>query len=343
VGAESGKQDPPLKDTPLEQALRERPQAFSFFQAVRLMNRFSGREPVGEYHHPAEESAQFGGNATLAFPPAEIHSIEERGDQPPRMRVNFMGLAGALGVLPVPYTELVIERLQAKDSTLRDFLDIFNHRLVSLFYRAWLRSHFAVEYERRGEDPLSRHVLSLLGLGTAGLEQRLPLPDSALVFYSGLVARYPRSAEAVARMLSDYFGVPVAVHPFSGAWRPLDPGSRTVFRGDDSPCEQLGVGAVLGDEVWDQQCSVRIRMGPLSLKQYKRFLPDGAAHNELRALARFLCGEDLDVEVQLVLDREETPRFGLDADTETPRLGWISWMFSRPLDRDPDETILRFY
>ena len=79
------------------------------------------------------------------------------------------------------------------------------------------------------------------------------------------------------------------------------------------------------------------------LEEYKRFLPDGAAHNELRVLTRFLCGEDLDVEAQLVLDREETPRFGLDADTEPPRLGWISWMFSRPLDRDPDETILRFY
>jgi len=153
-------------------------------------------------------------------------------------------------------------------------------------------------------------------------------------------------------MLHDYFGVPVEVQPFAGSWRPLGPGSRTCLRGGFSKSETLGVGLVLGDEVWDQQSVVRVRLGPMSLGKYKQFLPKGGAHESLKALARFFCGEDLDVEVQLVLKREEAPRFGLDVHLDTPlgtqgadppRLGWLGWIFTRPLDRDPDDTVFRLW
>ncbi len=101
---------------------------------------------------------------------------------------------------------------------------------------------------------------------------------------------------------------------------------------------------VLGDVVWDQQTVVRVRLGPLPLATYKSFLPDGDAHQPLRSVCRFFCGEDTDVEVQLILKREEAPRFSLDPKSALPtRLGWVSWMAQRPLERDPDETILRLW
>lgn len=101
---------------------------------------------------------------------------------------------------------------------------------------------------------------------------------------------------------------------------------------------------VLGDEVWDQQSVVRVRLGPMSIGEYSRFLPGGSAHEPLKAMARFFCGEDLDVEAQLILKREQAPRFGLDAaGAEPPRLGWLGWIFTRTLDRDPDETVFRLW
>ena len=350
MGAESGQPDTavdtPVDTSPLPGPLRARPWDYSFFQAVRLVQRARGAaEPLGSFVHPAREPLRLGTHPSLAFPAAEIQSLQESPGAPPKMTVNFFGLDGPLGVLPTRYTELILERLYVKDATLRDFLDIFNHRMISLLYRAWEKYRFPVAYERGGGDPFTeRYLLGLIGLGTRGLENRQAVPDQALICYEGLLAQFPRSATAFRGMLSHYFRVPVEVQPFAGSWRPLGPGSRTRLQGGFSKSESLGVGMVLGDEVWDQQSVVRVRLGPMSIGEYSRFLPGGSAHEPLKAMARFFCGEDLDVEAQLILKREQAPRFGLDAaGAEPPRLGWLGWIFTRTLDRDPDETVFRLW
>lgn len=330
----------------LEEYLRAHPAEFSFFQAIRLLQRMDDlQKPIGTFTNPAQEPVRLAAHASLSFPPSEIQRLEERPDGPAKMTVNFFGLHGPSGTLPTRYTELLLDRLYARDTTLRDFLDLFNHRLISLLYRAWEKYRFPVKYERdTGDDPFTRYILDLIGLGTKGLQNRQPVPDQVLVGYAGLLAPAPRSAVAFRQMLSDYFEVPVEVQPFSGTWRPLDAGSRTCLDEGRSRSEQLGVGIVLGDEIWDQQSVVRVRLGPMSFAMYREFLPDGSAFEPLKALARFFCGDDLDVEVQLVLDRREAPPCALDAvETPPPRLGWFSWMFTRPLQRDPDETILRLW
>jgi type VI secretion system protein ImpH len=328
----------------LPERLRTRPGEFSFFQAVRLLLQLAGTEnPIGSFDPPSQEAVRIGVRAGFSFPPAEIQSVEANPDPdlPLKMTVNFFGLTGPSGVLPTRYTELLVERVYARDHTLKDFLDIFNHRLISLLYRAWEKYRFPVAYERGGQDAFTGYMLDLIGLGTPGLQNRMAVPDQALICYEGLLAQYPRSAEAFRQMLADYFEVPVEVQPFAGSWRPLDAGSRTCFADGRSRSEQLGVGVVLGDEVWDQQSVVRVRLGPMSLVQYRDFLPGGSAHEPLKALSRFFCGDDLDVEAQLILKREEAPRFSLEAEGVPPaQLGWVCWMFSKPLGRDPDETVM---
>lgn len=345
MGAESGQPDPAVDPSPIPDKLRERPWDFSFYQAVRLIQRASGSsDPVGSFDAPGNEAVRLSTHPSISFPAAEIQSLEERPGKPPKMAVNFFGLDGPLGTLPTRYTEQVIERLYARDATLRDFLDIFNHRFVSLLYRAWEKYRFPVAYERTGQDRVTGYLLDLIGLGTPGLGNRQSVPDQALIAYEGLLMQYPRSASAFRSMLSHYFSVPVEVEPFAGGWRTLDEGSRTSFQDGFSRSEQLGIGMVLGDEIWDQQSIVRVRLGPLTLEQYRGFLPDGAAHDPLKALSRFFCGEDLDVEVQLVLKREEAPRFSLGAaGAEAPKLGWLGWIYSKPLTEDPDQTTFRLW
>lgn len=329
----------------LPERLRDQPGDFSFYQAVRLLEQVYGStEPLGSFSHPSAEPVRLSAHSSLAFPPAEIDSLEERIDASPRMSVNFFGLVGPLGTLPTRYSELINERLAAHDSTLRDFLDIFNHRLISLLYRAWEKYRFPVAYGRGGRDPFQGYLLDLIGLGTEGLRNRQPFPDQVLVGYEGLLAQFPRSASALCQILQHYFEIPVDLEPFAGGWRPLESDSRTSLDGQRTACEQLGIGFVLGDEVWDQQTVVRLRLGPMPLAKYKSFLPDGNAYESLRSLCRFFCGEDLDVEAQLVLERSDAPRFGLDIDgAQPPRLGWLCWSFSEPLNRDPDETLLRLW
>jgi len=325
--------------------LLDRPFEFGLFQALRILHRAAGvREPIGSFTPPEKEAVRMGMHVSLGFPPTEIRSLELLPDSPPLMRIACFGLLGASGVLPTFYTELAVERILARDKTLRDFLDLFQHRLTSFLYRAWEKYHFPIAYERGGRDSITPHVLDLIGMGTEGLENRQAVPDQALVYYAGLLAPATRPACALQQLLADYFDIPVEVHPFAGAWRPLEPSFRTYLNESRSTSERLGIGTVLGDEVWDQESVVRIRLGPLTLVQYEQFLPGGAAHEPLRAWLRFYCGEDLDVEVQLVLRRDQAPRAALSVEGQPPpRLGWVSWMFTQPLGRDPDETILRLW
>jgi type VI secretion system protein ImpH len=345
MGAESGQPDTSVEIAPLPRRLKARPWDFSFYQAVRLVQRLGGATaPIGSFTHPSREPLRLGTHPSLSFPAAEIQSLEEGAGKPPKMTVNFFGLDGPAGILPTAFIELVIKRQYARDNTLRDFLDIFNHRMISLLYRAWEKYRFPVTYERSRDDPFTGYLLGLIGLGTRGLAGRQAVPDQALICYEGLLGQYPRSAASFRAMLSHYFQVKVEVHPFAGSWRQLGPGSRTCLQGGFSKSESLGVGMVLGDEIWDQQSVVRVRLGPMAIREYRQFLPNGGAYESLKALARFFCGDDLDVEVQLVLKREAAPRFALDAPgADPPRLGWLGWIFTRPLDRDPDETVFRLW
>jgi len=223
----------------------------------------------------------------------------------------------------------------------RDFLDLFNHRIISLFYQAWEKYRVAVQYERGGYARFSHYLLDLIGLGTQGLQQRQAVADDALIYYAGLLGQRPRSALALRQLLEDYFEVPVAVEQFAGAWFGLERANQCWLEERRSDSERLGFGVVVGDEVFDEQARVRIRLGPLSRAQYADFLPTGAAYQPLRALLRFFSDE-VDFEVQLVLKREEVPRCELGAEGETaPVLGWLTWAKTVDMARDPGDTILK--
>ncbi len=343
MAAEGGAQDLAIAPDSVAARLEREPFCFEFFQAVRLLGRLlSGRQPVGRFYHPSTEVVRFSAHATLTFPASEIQSLAARAEAPPLMTVNFMGLTGPMGVLPLYYTELVMERLRARDTTLRDFLDIFNHRGISLFYQAWEKYRFPIAYERGEADRFSRILMSAVGLGTPGLERRQQVADESLLFYGGLAAQQPRSAIALQQLLSDYFDVPVEVEQFVGAWYRLDTRTQTRMQDTQDLSEQLGGGAVIGDEVWDPQSRVRVKVGPLAMDRYLDFLPSGTAYAPLRDITRFYSGDEVDFEVQLILKREAVPACELGAEGENaPRLGWVTWVKSVPMLEDPSDTVLR--
>jgi len=324
-------------------ALERDPYTFDFFQAVRLLERLMpDRQPVGLFVNPSREVVHFGVHSSFAFPPSRIHSLERTDNGPARMSVNFMGLTGALGVLPHYYTELLITRGRAKDHAIRDFFDVFNHRLISLFFQAWQKYRFAVAYERGERDRFSHHLLDLIGLGTEGLQNRQAVADDSLIYYAGLLAQQPRSAVALRQVLADYFNVPVEIEQFAGGWFKLDKETQCCFGDELSSSEQVGLGAVVGDEIWDQQSSVRVKLGPLTLAQYLDLLPNGTAYKPLLGLLGFFAETEFDFEVQLILNRDEVPPCELGAEEGAmPQLGWVTWMKSAPFPRDPGDTVLQ--
>jgi len=342
MAAPGRRADPPLEDSLYEEGYR-----FDFFQAVRLLERmYPVRRPVGHDAIPAEEVVRFRAHLSLSFPPSEIYEIAppSDGNGPAHMTVAFMGLTGPLGVLPRHYTELLLTRARQKDATLRDFLDMFNHRLISFFYRAWEKYHFTVAFERavsrqEGEDRFSQYLFDLIGMGTQGLRGRLEVEDETLLFYDGLLAQHPRSASALTGLLTDYFRVPVDVTQFIGQWLSLSAGTRSRL-GPRQANNALGLNVVAGSRVWDQQGKFKLRVGPLTATEFYNFLPSGEAFRQLVGMARFYAGQEFDFDVQLILRAAEVPGCRLGATGEfAPRLGWSTWLKTGEFTHDAEDAV----
>jgi len=185
------------------------------------------------------------------------------------MSVLFFGLIGTQGVLPLHYTDMLIARKGQKDHALADFLDLFHHRLLSLFYRAWAKHRPAIIYEnavraKQSPDAFTHYILDFIGLGTDAIRSQMQIRDESLLPYAGLIAQRPHSASAIRAILRDFFSVPVEIDQCLGAWYDLSETDRS-YLSPELERSQLGVGAFLGDKVWNQQDRFRIRIGPVPL------------------------------------------------------------------------------
>lgn len=327
----------------LEEVLFAEPYRFDFFQAVRLLERIYGmRRPVGHVAEPKNEAVRFQTLTGLNFPASQIYALERESDDPdrptpPQMTVAFMGLTGPSGVMPHPYTELLMERLRNKDKALVEFLDIFNHRVVSLFFRAWEKYRFPIGVERGLDDRFTEFLFDIIGLGTRGLRHRFSFADEGLLSYGGLIVNKPHSASAMEGILSDYFGVNAKVEQFKGQWLKLEPESlSTLGRAN----HQLGISTVVGSRVWDQQSKMRVRFGPLKFDQFKAFLPNGSAYKPATELTQFFAGMEFDFDVQLVLQKLEVPFCKLSTQSK-PALGWTTWLKTKPFPKDDSQVVLR--
>jgi type VI secretion system protein ImpH len=202
------------KQPELRALLENDPSSVDFFQAVQLLERiYPEREAVGGFVHPSREVVRFSVHNRLAFPASQIQTIEWPEEGPPVMTVNFMGLTGPVGVLPHLYTLLIVERRWARDRALAEFLDIFHHRIISLYYQA--RRKYRVTTSRHAtEHRVTQYLKDFAGIGTKGLANRQEVSDLSLIYYVGMLALQPRSAIAFEHLLRDFFRAPVVIHQF---------------------------------------------------------------------------------------------------------------------------------
>jgi type VI secretion system protein ImpH len=328
---------------PLDERLFEYSYEYDFFQAVRLLHLILNDRPgVGRIAKPNEEPVRFQARQSLEFPASSIHFISMEKD-PPVMTLAFLGLTGIQGVLPHHYTEHILARAQAKDFTMAAFFDLFNHRIVSLFYRAWEKHRFPVRFQlaaaRQATDEFTQYLFDWIGLGTERLRGRMSFRDSALLRYCGLLGQTPASASSLRSILRDYFGVEVEIEQFIGAWYALDEADQCDLASEQLN-NKLGEGAIAGDAVWDPQARFRVRLGPLKLAKFLAFLPEGKAVTELYDLVRFHVGPVLQFDLQLVLQADEVPWCRLGDETpEGPRLGWCGWLKTEIFTQDAGDAI----
>ena len=193
------------------------------------------------------------------------------------MRVNFMGLHGPQGVLPRAYCELVNERIRARDTTLRDFFDLFNHRMISLFYQAWEKYRFDDSVRARRARPVFAPRAGAVGAGHAGLAEPAGCARTIRCFSTAGCSRmHSRSATALRQVLWDYFDVPVEIEQFVGAWYPVD---------EESQCS-LGENGELFGAVGIRRGGGRRDLGPAVQGAHPTGAADAGAVSGLPARAR---------------------------------------------------------
>lgn len=309
--------------TPLER-LQQEPYRFDFYQAMRLLEcAFPDAPRVGKSLRLSDEHVRLSQDASLRFSPASLAKFgpaEKQGVY--KLVVYFLGLLGPNGALPLHLSEYAADRIRHHDdTTLAAFLDVFHHRMLSLFYRAWADAQPTVHYDRSDSDRYSAYVGSLIGIGMDSLRQRDELPDLGKLYYAGRFSGQTRHPEGLQSMIGDFFGLPVELEEFVGGWTEL-PKEYRFQLGEDPDRSTLGVACTIGSHVWDCQHRFRIRLGPMDWESFVRLLPGTENLTRLKSLVRNYIGDELFWDVNLVLKREDTPSMQLGHH----RLGQTAWM-----------------
>jgi type VI secretion system protein ImpH len=328
--------------TALNGLLAREPYRFDVRQAVRLIELAAARKvsrvgrhdrvPVGEGSDPRREAVRLRSSLAGRFPPSDIESLAPAGPEGrPTLTVTFLGVGGAFGPLPPPLTVRVVERERARDRAGRDFLDIFNHRILSLLLRQSRLFHPALQDTARSDAPAKLPVLAMLGLATppagsasASIDGPLNGLSATLMGAAGLLNRRPVSAHALERLLGTHFGLPVRIVPLCGGWLRLAD-DQLIRLGRSG---RLGSGAVLGGRIWDQAAGIRIEIGPISRDTLMSLLPGRSAHAQLAKLVAFALGDAFDVDLHLSLRPQDVPAASLGAPGS--RLGWTAWLGKQP-------------
>lgn len=322
--------------------LAERPYEFGFYAALRLIECLYDQKPrLGASLHPIEDPIRIGQQPASTFEPASLTAFEPAtADRPHRLTVRCFGLWGPNGPLPLHLTEYAQQRLnQHNDPTLVRFVDIFHHRMLSFFYRAWANSEPTVSFDRPHTDPFADYVGALAGYGMAALRKRDEVADATKFYYCGRFSCQTKNAEGLADLLTDYFQLPVGIQSFVGEWLALP--ARSICRlGRDPANGTLARSSILGLRVWGCQHKFRVIVGPLGIADFESLLPTGHRIHRLIALVRNYIGDELAWDLQLIMKREEVPAMRLSSRF---RLGWTSWMGKRRSAGDAEDLVINVF
>ncbi len=314
------------------------PYRFGFYQALRRLEaEFRDHARLGESTRAAEDPIRLGQTPSLVFAPSTLAALRRgSGGRPDRLEVHFFGLFGPNGPLPLHLTEYAYDRLRnAKDPTFARFADIFHHRLLSLFYRAWANVQPTASYDRPDSDRFATYVGALFGMGMPSLRSRGRVADEIRLHFAGRLASQTRTAEGLQAFLHVYFRIGVRVDEFIGQWVPLPEDSRCRL-GFSPATGTLGHTAIAGERIWDRGQKFRVTLGPMQLGMYRELLPGGEGLRELAELVRTYVHDEYVWDVRLILKGEEVPPLELG---KHGHLGWTSWLPSESAREEVDDLL----
>jgi len=340
VDGEERKTDDPL--TPAVSALLAQPRRVGFYRAIEILERATPRAVrVGEEGPVGREAIRFRHDPSLSFSASDVTAIALKkrhvqdvaegatSDQYFEVTTTFLGLTGTVSPLPAYFIEEVINE-DPDHPAQREFLDLFHHRVLSVFYRAHAKYSFVTDYTSDSRDPWSRRALCLAGFD--GFADRLAitsLPIPRLLRLAPLLARRARTADGLVAVVSDVMaqilnGAPVSVEQFVGRWMSIE--ERQLLRLGRANCT-LGEDATVGRKVFDRGGKFRLTLGPMQRKSFEDLQPGKPGLELLREVVTLYVRDPLEFDVELILAPGEAPSMRLGgAAPVASRLGLDSWL-----------------
>jgi type VI secretion system protein ImpH len=301
--------------------LLDEPEQHDFLLAMRRLEAaFAHRPRIGLSANRHQEYVTLGQNPSLAFPPSTIDAAKRTGNDSIAVFVQFLGLCGPQGALPLALTQEAYQYLRADDDALARFFDLFNNRFLQLFFRVWADVRPVAQHDRPDDDRFERYVGAHVGLGSDVFRRLDNVPDMAKVGFAGLMAPAAKSASRLRDLVAGLFGIKVEVQEFVGLRLVLDPSERSRLGKANAI---LGGDAMIGAALYSVQDKFRVRLYAGSLEQYKRFLPTGDRARPLADVVHFYVGMALEYDVELALPAGEVAPMRLG---QAGQLGWTSWL-----------------
>jgi len=315
--------------------------SFDFFELLRRLERRGG---LFGYAGPAgREPARLGQHIRLGFATHDVAEYQAGQDgAPAKVTIANIGLLGPEGPLPLHVTRWVLDRLSQRwfagaearhtsDTTFVDFVNILQHRIMALFYRAWADAHPAVQVERSVGGRVRSMLESLGGIGMPGTKSPA---DLVKLRQAGALAQQVDAPEKLTQLLAELFGVPAKLNEFVATWIEIPKALQSRI---GQAYASLGRGATVGRRVFSRQGRIEIRLGPMSFEAYRTFLRDGSHLPALKRVVRDLIGEQFDVDLRVVLTGSEVPPPQIGG----IQLGRTAWLARPPERGDADDMRLR--
>jgi type VI secretion system protein ImpH len=318
--------------------LEAEPWRFDYFTVLRHLERTSTDKPrIGDSAARRDEVARLGQDPFMEFAAANLSRVEQREGEAVRIFVRYLGLLGPQGALPLATTEEAYHYALARDDAFPRFLDVFNHRFIQLFFRAWADARPIAQHDRPDSDRFVAYIGSATGIGSQPFRGRDSIPDAAKLAFAGLLGAQAKSAARLAGAVRGLFDVDAEIDEFVGSSLAVEAAEWTTLGG---PQSALGESTLLGRSVFSVQDKIRVRIFVASLAQYVRFLPSGDLCEPLADLVFFYNGDQLDWDVELAIPAGsvEPMRLGTFG-----QLGWTSWMAPNWTAAEPYRRDARFH
>ncbi len=269
----------------LIELLKTRGLEFDFFQAVTLIEEYFAPEEM-RTEGEKRTNVRFSANPDIGFPSSDIASVKEHDGWGVEFLLSFMGLLGISSPLPHYFTDYGAKHSE-ESSPLTDFINIFDHRIYSLFYHAYMKYRSVPTWSRHEDSDLHKRIAAFTGLNSDD-----PVTNQ-LLSCAGLFAGVSRNADSLAEILSECLGADIRIEQWVPRWAAVE------------NCTRLGLNLVIGDDallgerVFDRTGKIRIVISLEKGDDFESFLISSQKRESINSIVAIFSPQPLDFDIEI--------------------------------------------